>query len=183
MKKLTKMSLEKLAKTMSVIPENEMNMYWGMYQGDCFWRCVAYILSGNPDFPPTEADAEIYALQYTADKFFNGNTEQAHEYLSSNSLGASIANSDAIDYAKNNTANLAGYGIVSLKIEDFPQLNLTPTGDNEWHAVILQSSSNPDKVKFYDPQGDQFIEVNKSDLTGEGDGINALDIFNGDWNL
>lgn len=40
MKKLTKQTLDELARTMYVIPESEMDCIIGMYGNDCFWRCV-----------------------------------------------------------------------------------------------------------------------------------------------
>jgi hypothetical protein len=42
MKKLTKKSLDEPAQTMNIISESESDSYWGMYEGDCFWRCVSY---------------------------------------------------------------------------------------------------------------------------------------------
>lgn len=168
------MSLEKMAQTMTVISEDEMKKYWGMYSDDCFWKCVAYLY--NPNQVVTEEDAEEYALPYTAALSFNGDTAEADAYLSSN--GASISNSDAIGYAATNDLPLRN-GILSLKVSEFPELG-APTDGGEWHAVILKTSLDPDKVKVYDPTTDMTHEFDKSELQSE---VNAINIYNADWNL
>ena len=43
MKEFTKKSLDELAQTMKVIPEDERKNYWGMYGNDCFWRNVLFL--------------------------------------------------------------------------------------------------------------------------------------------
>ncbi len=47
MKKLIKLKLEEMIKTMSVVPKEELSGYVGMYDGDCFWRCVVYLNTGS----------------------------------------------------------------------------------------------------------------------------------------
>lgn len=46
MKKLTRKNLDELVKSVNVIAEAEQGTYWGMFNNDCFWRCVAYMQNG-----------------------------------------------------------------------------------------------------------------------------------------
>lgn len=92
MKKLTKQSLDELARTMYVIPESEMDCIIGMYGNDCFWRCVAYMDSGGRMY--SSAAAESYALEFYTNAVYGsypGSSSYANTYLSQNGAGVNIS--------------------------------------------------------------------------------------------
>ncbi|MDD4429510.1 MAG: hypothetical protein PHG64_14140 [Paludibacter sp.] len=164
MKKLTKMSLEKLAKTMNLISENEMDMYWGMYQGDCFWRCVAWLSIQDR----TEEAAAEYALQYTADTYFGGCTVSADYYLTTYSAGLNFQ--DARSYVQGNST--LDNRILYFQTESFSEFGENVTG---WRAVVQIFENDPNvpfgSTKYYDPQNNEYIIISDDKLES---GVNVV---------
>ena len=76
---------------MKVIPESELNSLVGMYDNDCFWRCVAYVSSNilyetggeifhmgttytNPDGSVSyDYNYSYITINNVSDSFTNGN--------------------------------------------------------------------------------------------------------------
>lgn len=154
MKKLTKMSLEKLAKTMSVIPEDEMDMYWGMYDNDCFWRCIAYLNGAGI----SEEAAASYATNYFASHFSGSEVEriaQATSYLVQN--GAEMTNIQMLNYSYNGTE---GYFIRGFAPDVLSNYGFT--GDQN-HIVVFESPNPSGGVNLYCPQTDTHFTMSIED--------------------
>jgi hypothetical protein len=150
MKKLTKKSLDELAKTMNVIPEDERDNYWGMYENDCFWRCVAWLETGDS----SEAAAASYALAYWAD-MMGGNTVNAHSILSTG--GAGMRLSDAADYAKKNSLGSNQIICVDPDNISYYQNNNLESISGANHAIVITGEINDSNGQLtgynvYDPQ-------------------------------
>ena len=137
MKTLTKKNLDELALTMSVIPESERNEYWGMYDNDCFWRCVSY-LSGTGI---SECAAASYALAFFSSIY--GCAGTAHSNLSNN--GAVMPAEYVIDYLKANNLN-SGSGMTD-RIVSLPGATSGGIG----HVVILKGVNPDGTFAIYDP--------------------------------
>ena len=71
-KKLTKSSLDELAKRMPILSEALQMTYIGGYDtNDCWWRCIAYLKSCGIDY---DADAAMaIASGYYGDNFDENN--------------------------------------------------------------------------------------------------------------
>ncbi|SFL04984.1 hypothetical protein SAMN05216357_111108 [Porphyromonadaceae bacterium KH3CP3RA] len=157
MKKLTKKSLDELAKTMSVIPENEQENYWGMYNNDCFWRCVAYMASGGTSFSP--AVAESYALDYYTNGVHSnlpGVSSYVDTYLNLHGAGMSIGGiQDYIRYAVSQ-GSYTGPSSSGEYIGFFNTNNISSynsTGGH--HAVIVRNMNSDGSLDIFDPQNPQ----------------------------
>lgn len=161
MKKLTKKSLEELAKTMTVISKSEQEGFWGMYKNDCFWRCVAYM---DPKLKVvTEETAATYALDYYTNVVFSDSpnaSECAKTYLTESGAGMSIS---AIQkYIAYQVKEEKYHGVVSsgeyiaiFKINDIS--SYTATG--EYHAVIVQSENSDGSLSIFDPQIHTYTKI------------------------
>ncbi|GHT66049.1 hypothetical protein AGMMS50239_26890 [Bacteroidia bacterium] len=151
MRKLTKKSLDELAKTMSMIDESEQDTYWGKYDNDCFWRCVSYMESGGISF--SESAAESYALSYFGNVY--SNYPGTASILEANGAGMSI--SDIQNYLTSRVTS-GNYSIASGSIEGqyigfFNTNNISNysnTGSN--HAVIVLSTNADNSLNIFDPQ-------------------------------
>jgi hypothetical protein len=149
MKKLTKKSLDELAEAMSVIPENEQKSYLGMYFGDCFWRCVAYIQSGGSSY--SETSAASYALGYWTEQ--TGCAVSA-DYLLSNS-GAGMDLSSAKSYVQANSMGAQIIYVDPSKISWYGSQGISSMGTH--HAIVVTGAnkdSNGIVVSYnvFDPQ-------------------------------
>jgi len=158
MPKLTKKSIEELSRILNVIPKEELDMYWGMYANDCFWRCVAYLNGAGT----SEEAAATYALNYWSSEL--GSSVAAHAFLDSN--GAGMWSDAAIAYVK---ANSIGHSIHRLDVD-----RLSVYMDNSisiggaWHDVIFEiSTTNDEGVDvwiFFDPQNGKRYTIPVSEL-------------------
>ena len=128
-----KKSLDEMARTMIVIPEDEMKNYWGMYDNDCFWRCIAYLSSGGISY--SESDAEYYARDYWMGKL---GYNDALIHLSAQ--GGDMSISDIEEFAS--TYSISGVNLDCLR---FP-IN---QGTNVLHAVILTGTEVIQGITFY----------------------------------
>ncbi|MDR0386355.1 MAG: hypothetical protein LBH60_09800 [Prevotellaceae bacterium] len=154
MKTITKKSLDELARTMNVIPEDERGNYWGMYNNDCFWRCIAY-LNGDGI---SEAAAASYATSYFASLFSGTDAQrmaQATSYLAQN--GAEMTNVQMANYNYN--------GINKHLIMGFPPGALSSYGftENTNHVVIYVGPNQNGGVNLYCPQTNTHFTMSASD--------------------
>ena len=142
MKKITKKSLDELARTMSVIPDPEMEDYWGMYDGDCFFRCIAYMESGGQFYD--EPDAASYALSFWTDRI--GCSVSAAINLAYN--GAGMGNSDRAAYkewAQSNSMYSVDRSLGWIAYFNY--------GNNQGHAIIVKSIDTANGTcEIFDPQ-------------------------------
>lgn len=156
MKKLTKKSLDELAKTMNVIPENERENYWGMYDNDCFWRCIAY-LSGDGI---SEEAAASYALHYFASQYSGSDEEriaQAISYIAQNG-GAGMTNLQMSAYSYD--------GINKRQIAGFPPDILRKYGfsDDSNHVVVFKGTNPNGESEMYCPQTNTHFTMSFEDF-------------------
>ena len=107
---ITRKSLDELARTMNVIPEDERDMYWGMYDNDCFWRCVAYIKTGGASYDESAAASLAYEF-WTSEYGYQG----INHLSATNDSG--ISDADMTKYINGNSmvvANSADNRIIEL---------------------------------------------------------------------
>ena len=154
--KLTKKSLDELARTMDVIPEEEQENYWGMYDGDCFWRCVAYLSSGGS--PVTEMTVDSLAFDYFIQKYgFYG----AVNHLSA-TYDASIDINDAKAYAQANSIGGMGneqiFWINPSMINAYASQGYYSIGNGIGHYVVYKRSTGTG-YEVYDPQLQQTFHI------------------------
>jgi len=161
MKKLTKQSLDELARTMCVIPEWELNSILGAYNNDCFWRCVAYMASGGNAYSPD--DAESYAFSYFASV---SGSAGASAYLSE--CGAGMTTGDIVKYIQSlaisgnysGVNSSMGYiGVFNTKFVSNYEI-----GDTS-HAVIVKKTNADGSLDIYDPQLNTNMTISPSDAT------------------
>ncbi|MDR2037750.1 MAG: hypothetical protein LBQ60_07495 [Bacteroidales bacterium] len=164
---LTKKSLDELAKTMDVIPESERDNYWGMYDGDCFWRCVAYLSGAGI----SESAAASYATGYYASQYSGSDAEkiaQATSYLAQNGAGMNLA--DARNYAQ---ANMVGNNNQQLlwinpdKFNYYGENGYGAIAPNVGHYVILTFSNNGSPM-IVDPQNGVSFYTSSSEINQPG---------------
>jgi hypothetical protein len=144
MRKLTKQSLDELARTMRVIPESDLNNYVGAYANDCFWRCVAYANgAGN-----SEAAAASYAEAYWISQV---GYYTAMNYLSEH--GGEMSTSEVNNYKAYNAGSLS---LANICLQDF--------GDGNAHAVVYTGQAQVTiagytytEYYYYDPQSNTSI--------------------------
>lgn len=162
MKKLTKKSLDELAKTMSVIDKSEQNSYWGMYSDDCFWRCVGYMETGLTNI--TESMAESYALSYFANSL--GGYSGTDSYIDSRGAGMSLAEIQKyLEYAKTSgvyTASSKGQYIAYFKtndVRDYRDTSNMSSSKANAHAVVVLDENPDGSIHIFDPQLEEFRTI------------------------
>jgi hypothetical protein len=161
MKKLTKKSLDEMAKTMNVIPEDERDNYWGMYDGDCFWRCVAWLETGDS----SEAAAASYALAYWAD-MMGGNTVNAHSILSTGGAGMNLA--DAKSYVQANSIGGSNQKIYLINPDAISGYDYSSIS-GAMHAVVYTGSRNSDgSYNMFDTQTNTSFVISESEANTTG---------------
>lgn len=154
MKKLTKKSLDKLAKIMPIIDDAEKELYMGMYNYDCFWRCIAYMDNGGNSV--SESQASAYALSYFTESRF-GCSVSADYYLSMNGAGMSIGDmQDYIAYAVSNGSYGPGSVGGTSYIGIFNTNNISAYNDTSTSHAVVITSVNPDgSLNYVDPQNSE----------------------------
>ena len=152
MKRLTKKSLDELAKTMNVIPEAERTDYWGMYEEDCFWRCVSYKLGTGI----SETAAAPYALDFFKNVVFQGVGSAAHAFLTE--FGATVTPHQMLAYADQNALPR---GIIGFPPEVLANYGFIGSG---YHVVIYKGSANINgDVNLFCPQTNTNFTMSFSD--------------------
>ena len=144
-----KKSLNVMARTMIVIPEDERNDYWGMYDNVCFWRCVSYLMDNDI----TEACAASWAYDWFVSEY---GLISADYYLSTyNDSG--IARSEmrkflrANDMMVGDNANNQIVGLLHTSDLDYYKNNPNiPAYGN--HNIILEYVNPDGSCQMYDPQ-------------------------------
>ena len=160
MKTITKKSLEELAKTMNVIPEEERDDYWGMYDNDCFWRCVAFLESGSSDYTGIvdEAVAESYAYGFFISDY-GGGSSGVNQLSGENN--AEVTGSHMNNYLSDSTISTDQIYVFSSDVLNKPEYGYNGSAN---HAILkIGTTSNNDAI-MYDPQlGGTFV-MSESDL-------------------
>jgi hypothetical protein len=148
MKKLTKKSLDELAKTMSVIDESEQDTYWGRYENDYFWRCVAYLKGDGT----SEEAAESYAEDYFS-SLYGLNTQSLLACY-----GAEVNNQQISSYSgldNNKKKLIMGFPPSALSNYGF-------SGDTNHLVVFKGTDSNGNPIMFC-PQTNTSFTMSLSD--------------------
>jgi len=159
MRKLTKQSLDEMARTMNVIPESELYSVIGAYNNDCFWRCYAYMNNGGN--PVSEAGAAVYAYNYIAN---------VYGYTGINNLSltndASMTIGDIqkfIAYETTHGNYLGGnsnLGYIAVFNTNYVS-NYAP--GNSSHAVIVKSKNPDGSLNIYDVQLNTSMVISAND--------------------
>ncbi|MDR2037748.1 MAG: hypothetical protein LBQ60_07485 [Bacteroidales bacterium] len=159
---LTKKSLDELAKTMDVIPEEERDCYWGMYENDCFWRCVSYLCGAGI----SEDAAGSFANAYFASQFSGSDAEkmaQAISYLAQNGGDSSIDGKAMSGYLQANNmmaGNSANNRMVGMRhtnnFEYYKNSNIQPYAN---HCLIIQSVNSDGSYNMFDPQNNVTFSI------------------------
>jgi hypothetical protein len=154
MKKLTKKSLDELAKTMNIIPEDERENYWGMYNYDCYWRCVSWLCSGDSSEEGAASIARYYCENYNPSYFENN--------LSHNNAFATYAQMDDFGSEYQIPQNtIAGFDSDVLNKYYGSSGSPVPTGG---HVVVNLGKDADNNYKMYDPQNNYSFVMSESDF-------------------
>ncbi len=162
MKKLTKMGIDALRETLPVLSREEQSSYMGMYSGDCFWRCVAFLSSG--DF--SENGAGQYAWDYI--------TELCGDYryaLHRLEVTAWIGISEASGYlSQNSHLRMTGMDIACVNPNAFSSYSgylghMHQTPDGSWmsydsgHYVVILPGETSGVRTAYDPTFNRHFTI------------------------
>ena len=159
MPKLTKKSIEELSRILNVIPKEELDMYWGMYDNDCFWRCVAWLKNGDR----SEAAAASYAEAYWTNEF-GGTTEACAAAISHLAMnGGGMYDYAAISYVEANSLRNSIFFLNPDILGDY--MGGVSSMGGAWHSVVRQSSTST-TTTFYDPQNDKTFTIDNDLLNG-----------------
>jgi hypothetical protein len=137
--------------------------YSGWYDGDCFWRCVSYIESGDR----SKEAAASYALIYMAG--LHGH-ENAPSIL--NKEGAGISIEDAKNYAKVNSIGGARHDRIWWVNPDYIswyQYNGFHTIGGG-HYIVYKSTNKNGSYNVYDPQLDVSFSISQMEA-GDKDAV------------
>lgn len=157
MKKLTKMSLDELAKAMYVIDESEQDSFSGMYNSDCFWRCVAYMEMGGGKI--TEEMAASYALDYYTNAVYGGYAG-TDSYLNSNGAGMSLYEIRSYIMYSVEGGNYDGPSSSGQYIAYFKTGSISLYEDTGTAHAVVVLGINPDgSAHIYDPQNGNFETI------------------------
>lgn len=145
MKKLEKLSLKEMKSEMSLLPEGAQEKLFGGYTNDCFWRCVAYMETGDP------STAGYYANNY----FNDGRQDLGIDYKDYGSVYANMGSSYNPNFSD-------GKEIVSFNTADGVG-NYANTGT--WHAVVITGDyGSLGGHTYYDPQSGEYGVFTPSDM-------------------
>lgn len=160
MKSLTKKTLDELAKTMSVISESEKDEYWGMYDNDCFWRCVSSIKGSGI----SEAAAATYAYNWYSSQY----GEAGITHLSSTNDSA-ITSGDMVEFLKANGMTVGNddskkriMGLNSTRDISYYRNNPNITHSSN-HCLIREKVNSDGSYEIYDPQNNVRFKVTDKD--------------------
>ena len=153
-RKLTRKSLDELAKIMPVLSECQQLTYMGGYDSnDCWWRCIAYLKSCGTSY---DADAAMTI----ASGYFGDNFNENNYAFSGNGH-------DHKDFASNYFSGLEG-GYFNGQILVFDP-NTTPgwsgNGTSK-HAVIINGYDTSGNMIIFDPQTKTSSTISQSDMSG-----------------
>jgi len=110
MKKLTRSTLDELAKVMPVLSEQEQRMYVGGYDNnDCWWRCIAYLKNCGSNYGASGAMAlaqDYYGSSFNSNSYaFSGNKTIGDDYITKNVInGGSYCQGTIITFDPNDPA-------------------------------------------------------------------------------
>ena len=160
MKTLTKKSLDELARTMNVIPEDDRDNYWGMYNNDCFWRCVSYLQTGNI----TEQGAASWAYAW----FISERGLLSGDYYLSTYNDSGIEDPEMRKF-------LRAHNMMVGSSENNRMVGIYHTSDLEYyrnnsnisayqnHCIILVSENPDGSCEMYDPQHNVYFSASASE--------------------
>ncbi len=145
-RKLTRLSLDELAKTMSYLTPEDQKSYIGGYKEDCFWRCVNWLKNGDV----SEAGAEKIANLYYAfsNHYFDVDaTSAAKEYYSEHTALTPWS------VARNVFELGATYSAFSMPTDKGYIAHVaSEPGASYGHGVVI-TGENPDgSYQYFDPQ-------------------------------
>jgi hypothetical protein len=161
MKTITKKSLDELARTMNVIPEDERENYWGMYDNDCFWRCVSWLQTGDH----SEAGAASWAYDwYVSEHGYSGINHLSSTYDSAIDKSEMTSFLQAHSMLTGSNANNRIVGLQHTSdLEYYRNNSGIPAYQN--HNIILKSVNPDGSCEMYDPQHNVTFTASASEST------------------
>lgn len=158
MKKLTKKNLDELAMTMNVIHVSEQESYWGMYDNDCFWRCVSYLKG----YGRSEESAAYWAYDwYVSEYGYSG-----INHLSSTNDSA-IARPEMRSFLRANSMMVGEndinqiVGLTHTSALEYYRNN--PGMESAYHNIILEYKDSDGTCHMYDPQNNKRFTVSANE--------------------
>ena len=159
MPKLTKKSIEELSRILNVIPKEELDMYWGMYDNDCFWRCVSYLRGTGI--------TETAAASWAYDWFVYVHGLQEGDYILSTYNDSGIDSAQMLSFLQAH-AMLVGknscnqiVGVYHTSDLEFYRNNSGMASAN--HCLILEYENSDGSCQMYDPQNNVSFTVSASE--------------------
>ena len=157
--KITKASLDKLSKTMQVITDSEMEKYFGLYDNDCFWRCVSYLKGtgtnesaasnwANGWFFSEDGMNGLYQLSITNDSGIP--RTDMRRFLEANNMLV----------GSNDNNRIVGL-LHTTDLEYYRNNSNIPAYQN--HNLILKSVNSNGTCEMYDPQHNVSFTVSSSE--------------------
>lgn len=167
MKKLTKMDIDALRETLPVLSREEQQMYTGMYSGDCFWKCVSYLNTGNA------GSSDSLALAYWEDRL--GSIDAAYDQVG---YTAFVNNGEARAYLSSNggTPNTYGDHIAYVDVSKIGSYNYDDRLDSNFHGIGVSSTFHyvvmldfsGDTWSAYDPDRNKYFTISSGEYDGSG---------------
>ena len=145
--KLRKLSIDLLQEKMYVINEELLRRFMGGYENDCFWRCIAYLVSNGTSYG--EIDAESYA-----DAYFG---PEAGLYYS----GSAMSNFQMKDYVNNYFTSSSQFNLIQFDPSRVPSMTSVYglTHVAVFQQDIKDSSGNVTGFQVFDPQQNKYYIV------------------------
>lgn len=169
MKKLKKLNLDELKRVVPHMSVTEMQMISGGYDdGDCFWRCMAYLQSCGNNY--NQDAAMQMAQQYYGDNFDENNYALN---VSAEEEGDDVRTqiSNIANGMLGHSGNHCSGNILFFDPDNVP--GFTNANSGNMHAVLLNGvnmhdSENPDDwtYEIFDPQSDQSYSIPKEYIDG-----------------
>ena len=144
---------------MDLIPESELENYWGMYDNDCFWRCVSYLRGAGI----TESAAASFAYEW----FISDHGIISGDYELSTYNDSAIPRKEMRRFLRANDMMVGSYDnnrIVGLQstndlayYRNHPEIQASQN-----HNIILESVNSDGSCQMYDPQNHKYFTDRKS---------------------
>jgi natural product precursor len=137
MKKLGRKNLDDLREIMPVVNDQELRNYVGGYDpNDCWWRCMAYVMSSGQDYSASSAmalAADYYGSNFNPNSYaFTGNYYDATSYVSNYVTSGSYCSTQILVFDPSAVSDWEGV-----------------SGNR--HAVIVEGYAG-NVVNIFDPQ-------------------------------
>ncbi|MDL2223483.1 TIGR04149 family rSAM-modified RiPP [Bacteroidales bacterium OttesenSCG-928-M11] len=145
MKTLRKIDLQSMQEELQVLNKGEEKKILG--GEDCWWRCIAYIQTGQI----SEEAGREFAIEYCLPQ------DDSTGYIMSGNK------TDLENYISSYITNKDNYNTGSILVVD---TNVLPYEyDGEYHALVVNDwGDGSGNVEFYDPKHNEYITLSALDI-------------------